>query len=185
MRTRIIASTVELLTAAFVLFGCGGSSASRTPTPPASTPTPTALASPTPTGTFVRINEPSENATVDVPIHATGAADVFEAALIVDVQDASGRTLCVRHIMATSGTGTPGTWTTTLAFPPPSVPEAVTLRGYSLSPKDWSIVNLVTRSVIVSSHRPAIIVASPGCGATAAPGTALTVPGRALVFEAD
>ena len=125
-----------------------------------------------------------DGATVAVPIDVSGEADVFEAALTVDVLDASGIRLCIRHIMATSGTGTPGTWAATMAFPPPPAAEPVTVRGYSFSAKDGSIVNLVKRNVTVSSHRPAIFITSPACGATVAPGVTLAVQGRAAVFEA-
>jgi hypothetical protein len=106
---RIVALAVALPLAAFVLFACTGGSTSPTPFPPLATATPTAVASATPVGEFITIDRPDANETVDVPIHASGTADVFEAALIVEAQDMSGHTLCVRHIMATSGTGTPGT----------------------------------------------------------------------------
>jgi hypothetical protein len=141
-------------------------------------------ASPTPVGAFITILEPGEDAKVSAPFRISGAADVFEAALTVDLIDAADRTLCVRHIMATSGTGTPGTWETTLAIPPPRAAEDVTVRAYSFSAKDGAIENLVARSVTLSADRPAIFVTSPVCGAKVAPGSTLFVQGRALVFEA-
>ncbi len=55
----------------------------------------------------------------------------------------SGLTMCVRHLTATSGSGTPGTWEGMLAFPPEEDPLHVTLRAYTHSPKDGSMVDLV------------------------------------------
>jgi len=183
MRKLVTISVVAATMATLSLAACNGGSAPLKPTPEP-TATPATLASPTPAGAFVTIDEPLGGAIVAVPIHVSGEADVFEAALTVDVVDASGTTLCIRHIMATSGTGTPGTWATTMAFPPPGAPQPVTVRGYSFSAKDGSIENLVKRDVIVSGHRPAIFITSPVCGATIAPGATVAVQGRALVFEA-
>lgn len=164
---------------------CGDDREKATPTPSAAAgATATVVASPTPAGAFITIDEPGEGATASVPFTMSGAADVFEAALTVDVLDSGGETLCVRHIMATSGTGTPGTWETTMAIPPPDAPEDVTVRGYSFSPKDGAIENLVEHRVTLSVNRPAIFITSPVCGATLAPGSSLVVQGRALVFEA-
>jgi hypothetical protein len=164
---------------------CGGDGEQATPTPSVlAGTTATVVASPTPAGTFITIDKPGEGATAAVPFTMSGAADVFEAALTVDVLDAGGQTLCVRHIMATSGTGTPGTWETTIAIPPPDAPKDVTVRGYSFSPKDGAIENLVEHHVTLSVDRPAIFITSPVCGATLALGSALVVQGRALVFEA-
>lgn len=154
---------------------------------PARTPaiaTATAPASPPPVGAFITIDEPDDGAKVPVPFVVRGAADVFEAALTLDVLDAASEILCVRHITATSGTGTPGTWETTMAIPPAHAGEGVTVRAYSLSPRDGGIENLVERAVTLSVDRPAIFVTSPVCGATVALGSALVVQGRALVFEA-
>ena len=184
MRKLVIACMMSAMIAALSLAGCNGSSAPPTPTPGPPTATPAAPASPTPAGTFVRIDEPLDGATVALPIDVSGAADVFEAALTVDVLDATGARLCIRHIMATSGTGTPGTWSTTMAFPPPDASEPVTVRGYSFSAMDGSIENLVARDITVSAARPAIFIMSPVCGATVAPGSMLAVQGRAAVFEA-
>jgi hypothetical protein len=184
MRRLIITSIMSAMIATLAIAGCNRSSAPPTPTAEPSTATPVARASPTPVGAFITIDGPLDGAIVAVPIHISGGAEVFEAALTVDVLDASGSRLCIRHIMARSGTGTPATWATTMAFPPPGAPQPVTVRGYSFSAKDGSIQNLVKRDVIVSTHRPAIFITSPLCGATVAPGTTLAVQGRAFVFEA-
>lgn len=163
---------------------CDDGSEEARPTPTAAAATPTRVASPTPAGAFITIDMPGMGTTASVPFAMSGGADVFEAALTVDVLDAAEKTLCVRHIMATSGTGTPGTWETTMAVPPPDAPHEVTVRGYSFSPKDGAMENLVQHDVTLSIDRPAIFITSPACGAKLAPGSTLVAKGRALVFEA-
>jgi hypothetical protein len=121
---------------------------------------------------------------VQVPFDVTGEANVFEAALTVDVQNSAGDTLCVRHTMATSGSGTPGTYSATMAFPPPDADTAITVRAYSFSAMDGSIENLVERNVTLSPNHPNIFITSPACGTVASPGATLEVAGRAAVFEA-
>ena len=160
-------------------------SPTQSPTPTSSTaePTPT----PTPTATSVpriAFESPPAESTVSTPVAVSGTADTFEAALVLDALDAAGKQLCVRSITATSGSGTPGTWQTTLAFPPPAKAAPVTLRAYDFSAKDGSMQNLVQRKVTVSAEHPAIFITSPTCGEEVAPGSILTVTGRALVFEA-
>ncbi|KGJ72875.1 hypothetical protein GY21_12570 [Cryobacterium roopkundense] len=138
-------------------------------------PAPTASPSPT---------ESTADSTVSTPVELSETADTFEAALTVDALDAAGKQLCVRSILATSGSGTPGTWRTMLAFAPPSTATPVTLRAYDFSAKDGSMQNLVQRPVTVSADHPAIYITSPTCGSEVAPGSVLKVTGRALVFEA-
>lgn len=177
---------VVLVSAGMVLAAsaCGDEGEEAKPSPTAAAPTATVAVSPTPAGAFITIDKPAAGATASVPFTMSGGADVFEAALTVDVLDSADKTLCVRHIMATSGTGTPGTWATTIAIPPPDAPEDVTLRAYSFSPKDGAIENLVQHDITLSIDRPAIFITSPACGATVAPGSTLVARGRALVFEA-
>lgn len=161
-------------TAALLFSGCGG----PTPAGPSSS-TPS-----TPAVPLISIDSPAADATTVTPVELSGTADTFEAALTVDALDASGSSLCVRNITATSGSGTPGTWATTLAFPPPDAAAPVTIRAYSFSAADGAIENLVERTVTVSTERPPIFITSPGCGEVVAPGSTLTVSGRAFVFEA-
>ncbi len=154
---------------------------------PTASPSTTATVSPTPTSStpLITIGSPAAGAIVATPVTASGSANTFEAALTVDAVAESGETLCVRNIMATAGMGVVGTWQTTLAFPPPATEMPVTLRAYEFSAKDGSIVNLVERTITVSTQRPAIFITSPACGAVLAPGRTLTVTGRALVPEAQ
>ncbi len=132
----------------------------------------------------IEIYQPAEDATVGVPFTMSGGANVFEAALTIDVLgNAAGLVLCRRHVQATSGTGTPGTWEGMIAFAPPATPSPVTLRAYSFSAMDGSMENVVERSVMVSNERPNIVITSPACAEEVGPGT-LAVTGMAQVFEA-
>lgn len=177
--------SVAALAAMVLLTSAACASEDVTPT---GSPTPTSTtAEPTPTATsapLISIEKPPADSTVSTPVGLSGTADTFEAAVTVDALDATGRQLCVRNIMATSGSGSPGTWQTTLAFPPPSDGAPITLRAYDFSAKDGSMENRVQRTVTVSAEHPAIYITSPSCGGKVAPGSTLHVTGRALVFEA-
>nr|RZI37285.1 hypothetical protein BJQ95_00275 [Cryobacterium sp. SO1] len=122
---------------------------------------------------------------VTIPVTARGTAATVEAALVIDLLDEAGQTLCVRHLTATSGSGTPGTWQSDLAFPPPENEEEVTLRAYQLSAEDGSETNVLERSLTLTPERPPIIITTPACGASVAPGGTLEVTGRAMVPEAQ
>jgi hypothetical protein len=159
-------------------------SASVTVTP-APTPAPTPSASPSSSST-IDIQSPAGGATVSVPFIMRGTANTFEAALTVDAVNEAGEFLCIRHIMATSGTGTPGTWETQLAFAPQHDTgiAPVTLRAYEFSARDGSMINLVERKVLLAPKRPPIMLTSPVCGDVVAPGGTLAIQGLATVFEA-
>ncbi|WP_411719864.1 Gmad2 immunoglobulin-like domain-containing protein, partial [Mycetocola sp.] len=57
-------------------------------------------------------------ARVAAPVEAEGTANTFEAVLTVDIVNEAGDILCTRHILATSGSGTTGTWQARLGFGP-------------------------------------------------------------------
>jgi hypothetical protein len=63
------------------------------------------------------VEHPARDATVTSPVHASGTADVFEGTLAVDVWS-GGTRLRTQTIQASSGTGTRGTWSATIAVPP-------------------------------------------------------------------
>lgn len=67
----------------------------------------------------ITIDSPVADSPVTIPVRTRGTANTFEAALVIDLLDEDGQTLCVRHLMATSGSATPGTWQSDLAVPPP------------------------------------------------------------------
>jgi hypothetical protein len=122
---------------------------------------------------------------VGVPFTVSGTANVFEGALTVDVLgNAVGLLSCTRHVQASSGTGTPGTWEGVIAFPPPDTASPITIRAYAFSAQDGSMEHLVERSVTVSDERPNIVITSPRCGDEVAAGSTFTVTGMAQILEA-
>lgn len=187
MRAIITAATLISMLAV----ACGDD---ESPSPTATSAPPTAAASPTtppggsPTsetpGAFIEIDAPVDGANVSVPFTARGSANVFEAALILQVVDDAGAVVCERSVQATSGTGTPGTWEAEVAFVPPASDAEMTLRAFSLSARDGSEENVVEHAIRVSADEPNIIITSPECGQHVQALTALTVEGIATAFEA-
>ena len=179
---RTITVTLVATVCLSLVTACASGGGSASPSPSATvTPAPT----PTPESTpVISIDRPEDGQPLSVPVTMSGTANTFEAALTVDALDEAGDQLCVRHIMATSGSGTAGKWETTLAFPPQDTDMPVTLRAYELSSKDGSKVNLVDRKVTISPERPPIVITTPVCGDMVAPGGTLAVTGTAFVFEA-
>jgi hypothetical protein len=139
---------------------------------------------PTATAPAIVIGSPAEGETVSVPFTVSGEANTFEAALTVEVVDQSGTGMCVRQLMATSGSGTPGTWEGTLAFPPELNSLPVMLRAYAHSAKDGSIIDLVEYPITIAPDRPPIILTSPACGQVYDLGGLMMVTGTAALFEA-
>jgi hypothetical protein len=157
------------------------SPAASSPTAPAGTSTTAPSGSPTIEAGIV-VEQPLAG-NVRSPIEMFGRANVFEAALTIDALNAADDSvLCMRHVQATAGTGTEGTWAGVLAIDPPDTETQVTLRAYTFSPRDGSIQDLVETGVILSTEDPDIVINAPAC-ASSVSGT-LTVEGMALVFEA-
>ena len=172
--------TFAALVAAVALTSCSpgpGASPSPTSVPPASSP-------PTAEGPAIVIGSPAEGETVTVPFTVSGEANTFEAALTIDAVDESGMVACVRELTATSGSGTPGTWEGTLAFPPELNPLPVMLRAYAHSAKDGSIIDLVEYPITIAPDRPLIILTSPACYQVYDLGGLMMVTGTAALFEA-
>jgi spore germination protein GerM len=84
------------------------------------------------------VDRPAYGATLGNPGRVTGNANVFEAAFLVAVLDASGKTIADEQVMATCGTGCRGTFDVTIRY---TVSKAQwgTLRAYNLSAKDGSV----------------------------------------------
>lgn len=178
---------LPLAAISLLLSACAGS-AGPTASPSVS-PSPSSSASPLPSPSpapAISILSPPEGATVSSPVSASGTANTFEAALTVDALNEAGDVLCIRQVMATSGSGTPGTWDTQLGFAPESASDTapITLRAYAISADDGSMIDLVERSLTLSPELPPIVLTSPVCGDTVAPGGNLAIQGTALVFEA-
>lgn len=184
-------TAVLLLAIAAVSWSCGDEDddSNITPTPPlqasATTAAGTGTAIPAGTATVeagIVIEEPAAG-DVRVPVVMSGRANVFEGALTIDALDNTGNVLCVRHIQASSGSGTEGTWSDVLAFPPPAADAPATLRAYTFSAENGAMEGVVERDVTLTRDRPDIVITSPSCAQEVAAAT-LTVTGMAQVFEA-
>ena len=170
--------SLAALAVAMALTSC--SAGAGTSTPPGTEPPSSSMAG----APAITIDSPAEGETVSVPFTVSGEADTFEAALTVEAVDESGLVACVRELTATSGSGTRGEWTGTLAFPPEEDPLPVTVRAYAHSPKDGSIIDLVEFPIVIATDRPPIILTSPTCGQVYELGGLVMVTGTAALFEA-
>jgi hypothetical protein len=87
--------------------------------------------------------EPRPGATVTSPLRVHGSSNTFEAMLALEIVALGGQTIVPQtNVMATSGTGTRGTFDVTLSFD--AQPEGpATLRLFELSARDGSRVNVV------------------------------------------
>jgi hypothetical protein len=179
MHTLAVVSVVLAVTACASGPASGPGPSPSPASPPATSPAPTPSEAPQ-----ITIGSPVADATVSVPFTVSGEANTFEAALTIEAVDGSGTGMCVRQLTATSGSGTPGTWEGTLAFPPELNPLPVMLRAYARSAKDGSIIDLVEVPITISPDRPPIILTSPACYQVYDPGGLMMVTGTAALFEA-
>jgi hypothetical protein len=83
------------------------------------------------------VDRPAWGAAIGNPAHVTGSADVFEATFRVSILDASGKVIADQQVMATSGSGTRGTFDTSVPYTV-SRGQYGTLRVYNPSAKDGS-----------------------------------------------
>jgi len=150
---------IGALTAALLLVACGASTTTPSPTPTASataTAAPTAAATastsaqPTATATALAaivIVQPVAGATVHSPMRVSGTADTFEAQFVLELRDTAGHVLTTQQVHATSGTGTRGSFDTTVSF---TARGPATLVAYERSAKDGSPVNTVTVAITLA-----------------------------------
>ncbi len=89
---------------------------------------------------FVEAPGPAER--VHSPLRVTGSANTFEATFMVRLSTADGTVLYESPAMATSGSGTRGTFDVTIPFTVASPVEG-TLRLWEYSAKDGSEINVV------------------------------------------
>lgn len=90
----------------------------------------------------ILIESPGIGDAVRTPITVTGTANTYEAVFQLQLLDPNQAVLVSQAVHATSGTGTRGTFTATLAPTSPSQGSA-TLRAFEYSAKDGSVINLV------------------------------------------
>ena len=101
--------------------------------------------SPTPLPAIV-IAGPAGGSTVTARTTFTGTADTFEATFRLQLRDRAGHLLLDQQVHATSGTGTRGTFDSTVTT---SFMGSGTLVAFEVSAKDGSQINTVTVPVTV------------------------------------
>jgi germination protein M len=89
----------------------------------------------------ILIESPLPGDRVTSPIRVSGTANVFEATVSFEVRDEGGNVLLRSFTTATSGTGTRGTFETTLAVPDTEGP--VTIVAFEASAEDGSPLHVV------------------------------------------
>jgi germination protein M len=84
------------------------------------------------------------------PLHVTGTANVFEAEFRYELYDAGNQMIANGNIMASSGTGTRGTFTSDISYKV-KTNQTGTLVGYEPSAKDGSRTNVVAVPVLLTT----------------------------------
>lgn len=84
----------------------------------------------------ILVDQPQPDTTVTSPLTVTGESDTYEAVLELELVDAGGQVLASEVVMATSGTGTWGTFEATLTFE--AEPGPLTLRAIESTGADPS-----------------------------------------------
>jgi hypothetical protein len=134
------------------------------------------------------IEEPTLGAILTVPFNISGTANVFEAALTVQVLSEDGAVVCEHHLTASAGSGTRGDWSTIMAFVPPepqtgAAAVPMTVRALTYSAQDGSEQDIVTVDVNVSGEQPANVILDPACAAEFPAGSLIEVSGVTDAFE--
>ncbi len=91
----------------------------------------------------ILVEAPLPGDRVATPFHVRGTADTYEATYMVSLTDSSGTTLYEQSGMATSGSGTRGTFDQTVTFSGAVGGRAV-LKLWEVSAKDGTAINVVT-----------------------------------------
>jgi germination protein M len=90
----------------------------------------------------ILVESPAPGEIVRSPIAVRGTANTFEATFMLRVES-GGRKLSEHFVTATSGSGTRGTFATTIAVPVQPRSEAVTLVAYEASAADGKPIHVV------------------------------------------
>jgi len=90
----------------------------------------------------ILVESPTPGQTAHSPLRVRGTGNTFEAAFIAEIRDDKGKVLSQTPQMATSGTGTRGTFDFTVAFSPATTTMG-SLVVYEASAKDGSPINVV------------------------------------------
>lgn len=90
----------------------------------------------------ILVEFPGRGWAVDTPLRVAGTANVFEAQFQAEITGTGGKVIATKSIHPASGTGTRGTFDTTIDFPG-SVSGPATLTVFDISPKDGSRIDVV------------------------------------------
>lgn len=90
----------------------------------------------------ILVESPTVGDTVGSPMRITGTANTFEAAFMITITDWDGKIVAEQPAMATSGTGTRGTFDVTVPFTWGLNPRGA-LTVWESSAKDGSAINVV------------------------------------------
>jgi len=98
----------------------------------------------------ILVETPGPGDQVTSPIRVSGSANVFEAAFQVQLTDPSGRVIGDRQIMASSGSGTRGTFEASLPYGTGDAGPGL-LTVFDLSAKDGSRQDVVTIPIVLAA----------------------------------
>ena len=96
----------------------------------------------------ILIESPLDGDSVASPIRLRGTANVYEATVSIEVRDATGTVVLEAFTTATSGTGTRGTFDTSLVLPAAS--GTMTITAFESSAKDGKPLHAVDVQVDVA-----------------------------------
>jgi spore germination protein GerM len=96
---------------------------------------------------WIFVETPAVGDTISSPLRLTGTANTFEATFNATLLDAGGNVVAEEVVMATSGTGTRGTFDVTIPFTAPA--GAATVMVFESSAKDGSPTHVVKIPVVV------------------------------------
>ena len=100
------------------------------------------------------VERPAVGEEISFPLRVAGTANTFEAAFVLQIRDADGVALIEEHVMATSGTGTRGTFDYTLDPPEIADTDGLTLVAFELSARDGETINQVEIPLTVADGSP-------------------------------
>jgi hypothetical protein len=92
---------------------------------------------------IILVEQPTPGDEVTSPLRVSGTANTFEATLQLELTDVDGKVLAKRFLTATSGTGTRGTFSGTLAFPKQAAGTGLVLTAYEDSAENGDRIHVV------------------------------------------
>jgi spore germination protein GerM len=99
---------------------------------------------------FILVQGPRIGEHVSSAVHISGTADVFEAAVSIEILDQHGKVIASTFTMATCGTGCRGTFETDVAYDVTTT-QPGTIRVYEVSAMDGSKIHVVNIPVTLTA----------------------------------